>query len=92
MSDWIGTVVVVGVILFFVWLMTPNRKSKAGELIDPNDSLQIGMLAGIAGRSIPDAAVMRFALKRFEESYGRPATTRDIGIVLGIVDSMPPGQ
>jgi hypothetical protein len=75
-------------LIFFVWLITPTKKSHAVQFIDPDDSYQIGMLAGLVGCSMPDAAVMRYALQRFQEMNGRRATTKDIGIVLGIIYSM----
>jgi hypothetical protein len=78
---------------FLVWLMIPNSKrgstDKTGDsFIDPDDTRQIALLVGLKGGSIPDAAVMRFALQRFEQQHGRRATTRDIGIVLGLIDSI----
>jgi hypothetical protein len=39
------------------------------------------------GGTIPDAALMRFALQRFEEENGRRATSSDLGIVLGMIES-----
>lgn len=78
---------------FFVWLLIPKSRSYAtGDtsepFIDPDDTRQIALLVGLRGGSIPDAAVMRFALQRFEQQHGRRATTRDIGIVLGLIDSL----
>ena len=78
----------------FVWLFVPTSKSSAksdisGEpFIDPDDSYQIGVLVGMTGGSIPDAATMRFALDRFQKMHGRRATSRDIGIVLGLIESV----
>ena len=57
------------------------------QLIDPNNMSHVGTIAGLMGGTIPDAAVMRFALKRFEETHGRPATIRDAGIVVGMITS-----
>jgi hypothetical protein len=73
---------------FFVWLLMPSSSSEKpgdGELIDPSDSRQIGMLIGMTGGDINDAAGARFALQRFEEIHGRKATTRDVGIVIGLM-------
>ena len=87
--------IIVGgcVLAFFFWVLIPNSKSggrdKAGDpFIDPDDTRQIALLIGLKGGSIPDAAVMRFALQRFEQEHGRRATTRDIGIVLGLIDTL----
>jgi len=54
-------------------------------LIDPSDSRQIGLLAGLTGGGIADAATLRFALERFEQLHGRKATTRDVGTVAGLM-------
>ena len=73
---------------FFIWLLIPSSSPKpdsCGELIDPADSRQIGLLMGLAGGGIADAAVARFALERFEQIHGRKATTRDVGIVVGLM-------
>ncbi|MEI7861690.1 MAG: hypothetical protein WCJ21_03635 [Planctomycetota bacterium] len=83
----------ITVLSFFVWLLIPSRTSstlKASsdeEFIDPENSRQIGLLVGMTGGSIPDAAVMRFALQRFQQIHGRLATTREIGVVLGLINS-----
>ncbi|MFM2081857.1 MAG: hypothetical protein RL380_548 [Verrucomicrobiota bacterium] len=78
----------------FVWLMIPSAKDKSvlskspnEPFIDPDDSYQIGLLVGMRGGTIPDAALMRFALQRFEEENGRRATSSDLGIVLGMIES-----
>ena len=73
---------------FFIWLLIPSSRSKPeadAELLDPADSRQIGLLVGLAGSGIADAAVARFALERFEQIHGRKATTRDVGIVVGLM-------
>lgn len=87
--------IIVGccVLAFFFWVLIPNAKSggrdKSGDpFIDPDDTRQIALLIGLKGGTIPDAAVMRFALQRFEQEHGRRATTRDIGIVLGLIDTL----
>lgn len=69
----------------FVWLLWPG--ASADEIIDPSDSRQIGVLIGMTGGDIADAAVARFALQRFEEIHGRRATTRDLGLVAGLMTS-----
>jgi hypothetical protein len=73
----------------FIWLMipssTPRTLGEGEELIDPSDSRQIGMLMGLAGGDVTDAAVARYALERFEQIHGRKATTRDIGFVAGLM-------
>ena len=79
---------------FLVWLFIPTSKMSANSdrsgdpFIDPDGSYQIGLLVGLTGGSIPDAATMRFALDRFQKMHGRRATSRDIGIVLGLIESV----
>lgn len=75
-----------------LYLAVPIQGDASGTtLIDPDDSYQIGMLVGMTGGSIPDAAVMRYALDCFKQIHGRPAATQDIGIVLGLIDSQNGG-
>lgn len=91
--------IIIGVlaVAFFVWLFIPTKATappsdtSGTTLIDPDDSYQIGMLVGMTGGSIPDAAVMRYALDRFKQIHSRPATTQDIGNVLGLIDSQNGG-
>jgi hypothetical protein len=58
------------------------------QLIDLSDARQIGLLIGLSGGSIVDATEARLALERFEETYARKATTREAGIVVGLMKSM----
>lgn len=90
--EWIIQIVLgVAALAFFVWLCIPSGSSgvgSGGQLIDPNDSRQIAQLIGMTGGSIPDAAVARYALQRFQETYGRPATTLDVGTLVGMIRTM----
>ena len=94
MQSMLTFILAIGVLGILVWLMIPTastRDNKIGStdpFIDPDDSYQIGLLVGMTGGSVPDAAVMRFALQRFQEIYGRRATSTDIGIVLGLINSI----
>lgn len=98
MSDALSILVGIAAVVFFIWLFIPTRSTappadESGHpLIDPDDSYQIGMLVGMTGGSIPDAAVMRYALDRFKQIHGRPASTQDIGIVLGLIHSTDDGN
>ena len=55
--------------------------------IDPADSYQIGLLVGMMGGTVADAAVARSALQRFEQAHGRKATMRDVATVVGMMKS-----
>ena len=71
-----------------IWLLIPSSSDQQkgdGELLDPTDARQIGLLIGMTGGGIADAAAARFALERFEQIHGRQATTRDAGIVVGLM-------
>ena len=83
------------IVLGFVWWLfggsaAARKGSTSGtdELIDPSDPRQIGLLTGLMGGGIADAAAVRFALQRFEEIHGRKATTRDAGTVVGLMRGM----
>ena len=87
-------VIFIGVIAvaILIWMFRGSRSAAGssasvdGELLDPNDSYQMGLLAGLMGGDVVDAAVYQFALRRFEEIHGRKATTRDVGTVAGLVN------
>lgn len=83
----------IAILALFVWLMMPSPAGKNGvaaddKVIDPSDSTQIGVLIGMTGGTIADAAVARYALQRFEEMHGRKATVRDMGMVAGLMSTM----
>jgi hypothetical protein len=84
-----GILFIVSVLVVFVWLIMPSRATTSppgtGELIDPSDSRQIGLLVGMYGGDVADAAIARYALQRFEAIHGRKATTRDVGVVVGLM-------
>ncbi len=87
-------VIIMGVIAVaaLIWMLwgsrTPADSSATadGELLDPADARQMGLLAGQMGGGVADAALYQFALRRFEEIHGRKATTRDVGTVAGMVN------
>lgn len=78
----------------FIWLMSGNSNSSPSsttngdELIDPNDTRQLATLIGMTGGDITDVAVARYAIQRFQEQHGRAPSTRDIGMLIGIMKSM----
>jgi hypothetical protein len=87
MEQVIPIIISVAAVGFFVWMMLGYRMSGKNVEIDPSDERQIGTLMGLTGGTIQDAAVARFALRRFEEQHGRKATVRDMGIVAGLMRS-----
>jgi hypothetical protein len=83
----VGQVVIaVGALLLFGWMCVPSNGASAdGELIDPDDARQVGVIVGLSGGRIGDAMVLKFALERFEKQHGRKATTRDVGVLVGLM-------
>lgn len=85
MQHVIGVTVCLAVFVFVLWLF---GGSKQDEILDPSNDRQIGILTGLLGGSIADAAVVRYALQRFEETHGRKATTRDAATVAAMMKTM----
>jgi hypothetical protein len=93
MNTIFAIVIGIAALGFLVWLLIPSSSKKHGgdgELIDPSDPRQIGVLIGLMGGGVADAAVARFALERFEQIHGRKATTKDVGIVVGLMSGGKP--
>lgn len=69
----------------------PGRPSPGGDaLLDPGNAYQLGLFAGLTGGKIPDAATIRFAISRFEQTYGRKPTVRDVAAVVSLYASGSP--
>lgn len=77
----------------FFWMLVTSQNPSVGriasqdDLIDPENSYQIGYLMGLAGGTITDAAVVRYALERFEQTHGYKPTLRDSALILGMMQS-----
>ena len=87
-----GITLAIGLFIFVLWLLTPSKHDKHGKseyiVFDSSDSRQIGTLIGMTGGSITDATIAQYALRRFEETYNRKATSQDIGIVIGFAHAI----
>jgi hypothetical protein len=86
-------IVVVACLMLFVWMMLTGPKLDAGRgkedsAMERDRSKLIGVLTGMTGGSIEDAAVARYALQRFEDHYGRKATDEDLAILIGMMREM----
>jgi hypothetical protein len=68
----------------FVWLVRGSAR-RADRPLDPTDSQMIGRLIGMIGGDVTDAAIARFALERFQQDHGRPATERDMAVLAGVM-------
>jgi hypothetical protein len=91
MTTFLGLSAFAAALAVFFWMASGSRRpggASVDSIIDPNDSRQIGMIMGMAGGDIADAATVRYALQRFKEQHGRDATTREIGFVIGMMRSM----
>ncbi len=88
MTTLLQSIVPLAALAFFIWMLASSRRDRGSDFINPDDARQIGTLVGLSGGSIPDAATLRFALERFQKQHGRRATTRDIGVVLGLIKGM----
>ncbi len=75
MTNWPAVIIGILAVGIFLWLLIPSRSdpgaNRDAEFIDPHNSAQLGLLMGIYGGDIPDAAIMRYALDRFQREYGR---------------------
>lgn len=87
----IGGLLVLLYVVFMVssWYGKSNASETVGhDEIDPDNSTQMGVLVGLTGGAVADAAVMRYALQRFEQNHGRKPTMQDAGLVVGLMNSM----
>jgi hypothetical protein len=90
LGTWIAVALVIGAV---VWGLLP-QKSRPHEPAsphpppaqDPHLARQVGVVTGVMGGSVEDAAVTKYALSRLE----KPATAYDIGVAAGIEQSVKP--
>ena len=91
MSPLMQVILGFGSLALFCWMMfsqtsTPGVSvTSVHDVIDPNNSYQIGFLIGMTGGTVVDAAVVRFALQRFEQVHGYKPTLRDAALVVGFM-------
>lgn len=93
MSPFLQILVGLCVCALFFWMITTSQNIPDGrivshdDLIDPNNSYQVGYLVGLTGGTIMDANVVRQALDRFEQIHGYKPTLRDAALVVGLMQS-----
>jgi len=74
------------------WFDKPHTKDTAEpKEITMDNPAQIGVLVGLTGGTIADAAIVQSALLRFEQTHGRKPTMQDAGIGVGLMNSMKTG-
>ena len=81
---------VLACVCFGWWIINQSTASEArvssqDDQIEPHNSYQIGYLMGVSGGTVADAAVVRQALKRFEQTQGYKPTLRDAAEVVGLM-------
>jgi hypothetical protein len=75
---------------FVVWGNLPSKRLKASQDADPHAAAraerdyQLGVVTGMLGGDITEAATLRYAISRLEEQTGRPATKAEIFLAAGI--------
>jgi hypothetical protein len=90
LGAWVALALVVAVV---VWGLAPRRKTP-GEISappappadDPDLTRKVGVVTGVMGGTVEDAAVTKYALSRLE----KPPTAYDIGVAAGIQSSVNP--
>jgi hypothetical protein len=88
-TELIGGVIIAGLIVFYAWVYWPWSKWKPPiPTQNANEAHMIGLITGALGGSVADAATARYALKRFEEQHGRPATPTELGQVVLIARAL----
>ncbi len=90
MNQFVTFVIGAAAFALFIWLFfVPSTGKTSGSYDETRtDDREIATLIGLAGGSIEDAAIARFALRRFEEEHGRKATAQEMGIVAGMMREM----
>ena len=93
MSPLMQIVLGIGSCVIFGWLMfhqssnPGNRVTSHDDVIDPNNSYQIGFLIGMTGGTVNDASLVRYALERFEQTHGYKPTLRDAATIVGLMNA-----
>jgi hypothetical protein len=85
--DWWQILIGIVAVGLFIWIFfVPSRKAFSTEDLEKAEEARlIGALVGLLGGDIAQAATARYALRRFEEQYGRKPTMQELGIVVGFV-------
>ncbi len=85
MANVFGLIVALVGLYLVLRLVWPEEGVDFDRPIDVSDPRVLGTLIGLTGGSIGDAALARYALKRFEALHGRKATLRDAATVAGLL-------
>jgi hypothetical protein len=90
MDQWMKALIGISSVGLFIWIffVQSNKPMTAQESLEAEQAQMIGLITGMLGGSISDAATARYALQRFEEQHKRKATPRDLAIVVSMVHSL----
>jgi uncharacterized membrane-anchored protein len=80
-------VVLILTVAVVIWLIIPSKNAQPRDSKEVERDRMIGLLTGMMGGDIRDAAVARYALQRFEEDHGRAATQQDLGVVVSMIQN-----
>jgi hypothetical protein len=84
---------IVGILVLVLLIATfYPRKNQKSKVSDELDAYQVGLMTGVMGGSIEEAAIAQFALTRFEAQYKRKATRRDMAIVVSMIHAIGRGE
>lgn len=80
----LGAVLVIGWLVLMFWSWLSPAKPAAESAQDGEHDRQIGMLIGMLGGGIEEAAQARYAISRLEEDLGRRATLHEMATAIGV--------
>jgi nitrate reductase gamma subunit len=75
-------------LLIWIFFVKSNKPMTVQESLEAEEARLIGMVTGMIGGSVADAAVARYALQRFEAQHKRKATPQDLAIVVSMIHRM----
>jgi hypothetical protein len=85
------------IIAFVIWGNLPSKKSatrnqthKALSTSAGADQKDLGFVTGISGGDLADAAKANYALSRLRQEHGREPTPYEIGLVVGLAQTIEP--
>jgi len=83
----IGSCVILGWLMFHQTSTPEAHVASHDDVIDPNNSYQVGFLIGLTGGTVTDASMVRYALERFEQTHGYKPTLRDAATIVGLMNA-----
>jgi uncharacterized membrane-anchored protein len=78
-------VVLILTVVVVIWLLIPSKNIPPRDPKEVERDRMVGLLTGMMGGGMQDAALARYALQRFEDEHGRPATDQELAFVIGMI-------